>query len=299
MYKLFKSEKGNVTILVSILMVSLMLLMALTIDVGIVYAEKAKLSKAIDAAILAGGVELPNKKEEAESIMQEYLLLNGVSLDQVQIFISEDGLSAEIIAVKEVDHYFAKIAGFDSSAINESSKIILGNASSVSSGLKPYAITKFDFQYGDIVVLKEGAGDAYHGNYGAISLGGTGVPALLDNSINGYDHEISIGDYVYTEPGNMASIYTPLKNYIDSTNEIFPNYSRNSDRVWTVPVFDTLEVDGRDAIPVVGFGQIFIEGIQKNGGDVEIVARFIEYVINGEIDNSVESTGLFAIKLVD
>lgn len=170
-----KSEKGNVTIIVSVLLFAIMGIMALVIDMGVVYAEKAKLANAIDAAILAGGQELPENKTKARTVMEEYLIENGVSLDQVNISIDADGLGAEITAVKNVEHAFAKLVGIDNSDVSEVSKIMLGTASSATGGIRPFGVTKYDFEYGDPVVLKTGAGDGYNGNYGAIALGGSGA----------------------------------------------------------------------------------------------------------------------------
>ena len=294
-----KNEKGNITILVSVIMLILMSSMAFVIDIGVVYAEKAKLSKAIDASILAGGMELPDNKSGARTIMEEYLLLNGVSLDQVSINIADDGLSAEIIGTKIVPHYFAKVMGFESTDITERSKIILGAAGSVKGGLRPFGITKFDFQYGDPITLKEGAGDSYHGNFGTVALGSTGVSVLLENALYGYAGEIKIGDYIDTEPGNMASLITPIAYYINSIDETFETAGRGSDRIWTVPVFESMEVDGRDAIQVIAFAQVYVELVQKVGGTAEIKARFVQYVVNGDINTEIENTGVYGMKLVN
>lgn len=295
----FRSEKGSVTILVSLIMLTLMVSMAIAIDVGVVYTEKAKLSKAIDAAILAGGVELPNNKNKAKAIMEEYLIVNGVSLEQATISIAENGLSAEIVGIKEVPYYFAKILGYTTTDIEERTKVVLGAAGSVKGGIRPFGLTKFDFEYGDLVTLKEGAGDSYHGNFGAISLGSTGTAMLLSNALYGYDGELNIGDHILTEPGNMAGMVDTLSYYINSIDDTFDNYNRNSDRVWTVPVFDTMELDGRGGVVIVGFAQIFVADIHKAQGNAEVYARFIEYVTNGEINTEIVSTGVYGIKLVD
>jgi len=173
--KLFRSEKGNVTILVTVVMFALMGIMALVIDMGVVYAEKVELANAIDAALLAGGQELPEDKVSARAIMEEYLVENGVALEDVTITIAADGLSANIVGVKAVPHHFAKVIGFNESDVTEQGKLILGTASSAKGGIRPFGVEKYDFQYGDEVVLKSGAGDGYNGNYGALALGGRGV----------------------------------------------------------------------------------------------------------------------------
>lgn len=297
--KLIKKENGNVIILVSLLLAILMSMMAFVIDMGVVYAEKAKLSKAIDAAILAGGQELPNDISKARAVMEEYLENNGVSIEEVDISIDHDGMGAEIVGVKSVDHYFAKIMGINTTEVTESSRIILGSVTSATGGIRPFGVTKYDFEYGDPIILKEGAGDGYHGNYGVIALGGMGASTFLENAMYGYDGTLRVGEFVDTEPGNMAGVVNTLSYYMNSIDETFDNYDRGSDRIWTIPVFDTLEVEGREAVEIVGFAQLFVEGVTKEGGDAEITGRFLQFVINGDIDPEQEATGALGMKLVD
>lgn len=295
----FRNEKGSITILVSLLIFALVGFLALVADIGIVYAEKAKLSKALDAAILAGGQDLPADVVKAKANMELYLIQNGVTLDSVEIIIAADGKKAEIRSVKTVDHMFARVLGFNSSDINEVSKLEVGNASSVTGGIRPFGVTKFDYTFGDVVVLKEGAGDSYRGNFGVIALGGTGTPLVLQNALYGYDGEIKVGDIINTEPGNMAGMVNTLAQYFSSIPEEFDDYARDSDRVWTVPLFESMEVGGRDGLLVVGFAQVFVEDVYKISGDAAIEARFIKYVSSGEIDPTLDDTGVYAMRLVN
>ncbi len=297
--RFFRGEKGNVTILVTVVLLALMGVMALVIDMGLVYSEKVKLVNAIDAAILAGGQELPNDQSKARLVMEEYLRINDVSIEDVIITIAHDGMSAEIVGTKNVNHYFAKLIGFDSSDITENTKVILGSASSVTGGLRPFAVEKFPYTYGTEIVLKEGAGDGYHGNYGAVALGFPGVQTLLENAMFGYDGTISIGDFIDTEPGNMANMIKPIHDQLDAVGDSFATYENSSGKLWTIPLVDTLLVDGRDAVEVVGFAQVYVERVEKVQGEAVIVARFIQFVANGEIGETTEDTGVYAMKLVD
>ena len=296
---IIRDEKGNVTILVSVVFLALMGVMALVIDMGVVFAEKVELTNAIDAALLAGAQELPGDKTEARAVMETYLVENGIALDDVQITIASDGLSAEIDSTIMVPHYFAQMIGIETSEVSGNGKVVLGPASSAKGGIRPFGVEKYNFQYGDEVALKVGGGDGYHGNYGALALGGSGACVLLNNALYGYDGELNVGDTVLTEPGNMAGMVNSLSYYINNIDESFDDYSRNSDRVWTVPIFDSIEVNGRTAVEVVGFAQFFVESAYKIQGKAEIHGRFIEYVTNGDIDPTLESTGVYGMKLVD
>lgn len=173
--KIFKSEKGNVAVIVSLALSVILGMSGFVIDMGVAYAEKANLANAIDAALLAGAQELPENKVKAKDIMETYLVANGVSLDEVTITIAADGKRADIDAVRNVGFTFSKVIGLDNTDVHEDGAVVLGTASSAKGGIRPFGVTKQDFVYGDPVVLKEGAGDGYHGNYGAVALGGRGA----------------------------------------------------------------------------------------------------------------------------
>lgn len=296
---MYKKDEGNVSILVSLIFIILMVSTAFVMDFGVIYAEKAKLVKAMDAAILAGGQVLPDQIDEARSVMEDYLLENHVSLDRVEIYIAEDGMTAEIRGYTDVPHFFGKVIGFTETRVNAKTKIALGSLTSVKGGIRPFGVESFNYSYGDTVTLKAGAGDGYNGNYGTLALGGTGASLLLENALYGYSGQLEIGDFIDTEPGNIASLIPYMKQYINSIPETFTNYSPGSDRIWTLPLISSLEVSGRETVEVVGFGQFFVEDIQKKSGKAELKGRFIQYVSQGDINFDQVSKGALGMKLVE
>ena len=173
--KKINNEDGSVTIIMAVAMMMFMAIMAYVIDIGMVYAEGIKLSNALDAAALAAAMELPGDSVEALAVANEYLIENGIDLSQVTVEIGDEQKSIEISGKKEVNHYFAKVFGIDSTPINKKSKVALGAVKSVKGGIRPFAVEESDFQYGDLVTLKAGAGDGETGNYGALALGGSGA----------------------------------------------------------------------------------------------------------------------------
>jgi len=97
----------------------------------------------------------------------------------------------------------------------------------------------------------------------------------------------------------MANVSNVLKDYINNIPDTFENFSRDSDRLWTVPLVDSLEENGRGTVVVIGFAEVFVEDIQKKSGKIEINARFIRFVVNGKIDQTVEDRGTYGVKLVN
>ena len=291
-------DKGAIAIILCLVFVALLGFTAYVVDVGLVYIEKAKISTAIDSAILAAILELPTDATKARNVAIEYLQKNNVDASTVLITIGADNKSIEMKGIKKVNHLFAPLIGIDSSNVKASTKAIIAPIKSIKGGIRPFAVEKFDFSYGDVVTLKKDAGSGYHGNYGTVALGGTGASVFKANALYGYSGRISVGDRVDSETGDMVGATNDIKNYINSEYSSFNNFKRSSIRLWILPLVDSLYVDGRKDVAVVGFGQFYVENITKGSGKLEIVGRFIRYVASGEIDMSLSDTGVYGSKLV-
>jgi len=293
------SEKGNVSILMALMMVVILGFSGLTIDIGVAYAERTKLSNALDSAVLAAAQDLTEGSQSARTTAENYLIQNEVSLEDVIIEVSQDLKSIEIRGNRDVEHFFMKVLGVDSTNVGATSKAIIAPIKSVKGGIRPFAVEDFEYTYGDLITLKQGGGDGYNGNFGVVALGGTGSNVYEHNALYGYAGELKIGDSIPTEPGNMAGVSSQLKVYINSICESFENHSRKSERLWTIPLVDTLEVNGREDVIIKGFAQVFVEDIDKKSGKINIDARFVKFVVNGAIDLEAEDHGVYGVKLVN
>lgn len=291
-------NKGNVAIIVCLVVAALFGFTAYVIDIGLVYVEKIKLSNAIDSAVLAAALELPEDEAKAREVAVEYLEKNNVNPSQVSITISDDNKSIKIEGVKNVSHFFAPIFGVENSNVEAATKAVLGPAKSVKGGIRPFAVELHDYVYGDTVTLKEDAGDGHQGNYGAVALGGNGAYIFMQNALYGYSGTISVGETIPTQPGNIASVANEMKKYINSDYSSFDNFERDSRRLWTIPLIDSLMVEGKTEVLVIGFAQFFVENITQKAGLIEIEGRFIRYVTNAEIDMTLTDTGTYGVKLV-
>jgi hypothetical protein len=69
-------QRGQSLIIVAFLIVALLAAVGLAVDLGLMYVEKVRLGRAVDAAALAGAQELPDENA-AYDRMVEYLNLNG------------------------------------------------------------------------------------------------------------------------------------------------------------------------------------------------------------------------------
>jgi hypothetical protein len=75
---LWRQEFGQGLVLGTLAMVVILGLAAMAIDVGYWFSQKGEVQKAVDAAALAGAMELPEDYGAAEAKAREYLLKNGV-----------------------------------------------------------------------------------------------------------------------------------------------------------------------------------------------------------------------------
>lgn len=295
----FKNEKGSSYVITVIVMAVILGSVALVIDIGYSFIVKSRLMNAADAAVLAGAVELPTNPNKAIDIATLYLNENGVSENEVNIVIKENNTILEIDINRNVNHLFAGVIGINNSNINGKSGAKIGPASAIYNGIRPFVVEEQNFDYGQEVILKEGAGDGYRGNYGAVALGGSGATVFLENVKYGYNGKLKVGDMIDTETGNMSGRTKQGINFILSLdNSSFNNFDRDSLRLWTIPLVDSLEVNGRKQVKIVGFAQFFLDGMRYSGGKTEIIGRFIEFVTNADIDDDQIDYGLKGVKLI-
>ncbi|GAB4526517.1 MAG: hypothetical protein Kow0063_00850 [Anaerolineae bacterium] len=78
----WRAQSGQSLIILAFAFLGLVAMLGLALDLGLVYIERVRIKRAVDAATLAGVVELPFE-EDAFSRAIEYLNLNGYNIDPV------------------------------------------------------------------------------------------------------------------------------------------------------------------------------------------------------------------------
>lgn len=107
--RLRKEESGQSLVMVVLLLGVLLSFSALVVDVGLLYAEKAKLQNAADAAALAGAQVLPNKTL-AEEFVETYANSNGVPTADISeiSYPSADNKKIKVAVESDVPYIFAR-----------------------------------------------------------------------------------------------------------------------------------------------------------------------------------------------
>jgi hypothetical protein len=81
-----EDQSGQSLIIVAFGFLALIAMLGLALDLGLVYIERVRIKRAVDAATLAGVVELPLEQESFERAI-EYLDLNGYEPDETSIYV--------------------------------------------------------------------------------------------------------------------------------------------------------------------------------------------------------------------
>ena len=222
------NERGQVAVIAALLIVSLVGMAALVIDVGSIYEERRSTQTVADAAALAGAQDLPEDPEQAIQTAIIYADLNGVSIseDNIQISDSEYGVQNDTITVTPTDVdaplFFAKVLNVNSATVNATATAIAGGPKSMT-GLMPWTIPVAPYGGEENIIsgvtyaLKLGAGpleepeeeipippDQIGGQYQGMAFDGPGAAEYKENIINGCEQEIVVGQWYPTQTGDVS-----------------------------------------------------------------------------------------------
>jgi Flp pilus assembly protein TadG len=111
-----RRERGQVLMILALLIVVLVAVIGLAVDLGRIYIEKAELSRALDAAALAGTLELPDSAA-AESEAREYLSYNMPRAEFLAPDIDVPNQRVTIKAKSPVPMLFLRIVGIEEYAV--------------------------------------------------------------------------------------------------------------------------------------------------------------------------------------
>ena len=330
--KRFKSENGAVVVIVALSIVALMMVTALTIDVGSLYEERRHLQTVADAAALAGAQELPESSPNAIQVAINYAASHGVDITSDDVEISQTYVPKDTITVTpsnpDTPVYFAKVIGIDSVNVGANATAMVGSPEEVCNVVPWGAYVPKDADVdeegfwedwlspGEDKILKFGAGEAIEGNFYALDLDGVtggGNPDYVDGIINGYPMPLSVGDIILTEPGNMATtvsatntrvgvwdFFEGLVTYDESGNI---KLVKSDTQFVMVPVIYELEdPTGQESVVILAFAPFILTEIPPGPlGQAQIIGKFIHQaliVTSGKV-GGVGPVGLRVIRLID
>jgi Flp pilus assembly protein TadG len=295
-------ERGSILVIVAAAMVAIFGLAALGTDIGVIFVERQRLSAAADAAALSGAQLLPGDVDGAVATAREVLAKNGIDPTRAEVTVAEDRRHLTVNLSRTVSMTFARVIGMTQVEVPGSATVEVANLSGYS-GAAPLGVPRADWQIGEQVYLKvdPDEGSISPGNYQALALGKNGASAYEQNLMYGYDGWIRIGDWLDTEPGNMAGPTARAVRYRISQDpdSTYLTVKRNSPRLIVVPILEDFNVNGKGQVHVVGFGLFFLENAYDSGKNKgQVVGRFLRFYTEGEGSLSAPDFGAYTTKLI-
>lgn len=277
------SSQGSVAILVAFGLTVLLGCAALVTDVGLIYAEKAKLQNAVDAAALGGAQELPGDPSRAAQIAQNYAQENGA--DNIAYRFEANDLKMIVTAQKDVPTHFAKIWGINFRPISVTATAMMLPPTKLS-GAVPLSVQDQALVYGQEYTLKAGAGDGTEGWYGALQLSAPGSRAYETDLTYGYVGSIEVGQILPVKHGNMSG---PTQSGIEARlaldtripKNTFNDHDRNAPQIIYIPIVRVVSYQSSaiHEVEVRGFAAFFVESVSGNGTESIIKGRFLKTLI--------------------
>jgi len=264
--KILTSNRGATIVIVALAFTAIMALCALTIDFGLVVAEKSRLQNALDAAALAAAQELPDTREAAE-VAREYMVKNGYQASDITITFADSNKTIRLKATKTVKYYFAKVLGKDEVTLSPQAAATCGRIG----GAFDYVL--FSGSTTSVLALNGSnfyIGGSAHTNYNLAMNGSkqtiTGAcEAVGELYINGSN--ISIGERIAHAPYvEMPDFFDEIKRAAEEAGQAYNG----------TKTFNGSNIDVADA-PIYVNGDLHINGSNFSGKGVVLVTGNITF----------------------
>jgi Flp pilus assembly protein TadG len=254
-------------------------------DVAILYFNWSTLRTATDAAVLAGAAYLPSNVSLAQTTAGSYGQKNGLtSTDATSITIANNNTSITMNASRSVPYNFARVFGLTSSTVALKATAQIESPGSAV-GLVPVGLDYHtSFTPYQQVTLIEGQSP---GNWEPLAMGYSpssdpGGSNYKNNIISGYSGTTNIGDWIYTETGQLnGPTRQGFNTRISSAQSVGAgtalNHVLNDLRVVEIPIVDFSKTNGKSQVPVKGFAVLWIVSVNSNG---TITTDFIDQVMS-------------------
>jgi len=295
------NQHGSALVLVSFALVGLLAITGLVLDGGTLYVTKSHLQKTANAAVLSGAQELTNSDNSVTEVVNQVLNAHdeAESLETINIAMNNQ---VSVQLSKEVQQSLSKIFGKDTVQVNVEATAQLGSIGKAV-GVAPLGIDdSIELEYYTTYKLKVDQSEVSHGNFGILALGGPGANRYEDNLLYGYQSEISVGDVIDTQTGNIAGkTRSSIKARIDACpyQEYDEDNHRDCSRVILLPVYTPHNHNKNQLkeVRVTGFAYFYIME-PMSSKDTSITGMFIKRAGKGTIEPTAVDKGAYSIRLI-
>ncbi|MCZ4295489.1 pilus assembly protein TadG-related protein [Vibrio sinaloensis] len=232
----YSRQKGLVLVMVTVAMLALVGVAALSIDVSHAVLNKARLQNSVDAAALAAAIVMDSEGTNAQATTAANSTLNNVAAatgnsemdfsnatvtveysNDPTIFPQSSGYNANLdtyvrvtVSAYSLDNFFAYLFGVDKQLV---SSAVAGPSPGIDVvNVVPMAVCEGDsgtggstgYDTGELYALKiadQNQSDMGSGNYQLLDFG-SGADTVRKALAGGYEGSVGVGDTVITKPGN-------------------------------------------------------------------------------------------------
>lgn len=304
------AERGAVAVLIVLLLVPLLGFAAIAVDVGALYAERARLQTAADAAALAVARDCARGDcGDPQATATELVVANVGAADADEPVLTTNTVT--VTGTNPVEHWFAPIIGHDASQVSATATVAWGAPGGGTAAL-PIAFSwcSFDAQTGGglptegdavqkIYLSKsDEAGDDCTGPSDNVVPGGFGF-LKRDTGVCGTSSRAD--GVVYSDTGNDAPCTAAYwKSLLGKTVllPIFDDFGGTGSNAWyRVHGYAAFELSGFD----FGGQHTTAKKLCGNGSARCITGRFVRYVEPSDAffyDSTAPSMGAWILRLV-
>ena len=274
--RLCYEEQGYSLVTAALLLMTLVMLLALVVDIGYAYVQRWQMQNAADAGALAGTRAL-FLGQDAQQAAADYAQRNGA--ENVTVTVEPGEKTVRVEAKTDFPTFVASILGIDTLTADNPAKAVHGGVAEMTEGVYPIAVDWQEFVFGNQYDIYAGGGP---GNFGWLGWDGcTNIPCLCEsltppgnsenyiNPHNPSDHIMNIGDWVQGSTGvkNASCVRAHLDWFISTETPM------------TIIVWDAVEGAGAGFnYHIVGFAQ-FVLVSYRLPSENRITGRFIQGMI--------------------
>ena len=315
--KKFLAQKGQVAVIVALLIVCLMGMAALVVDVGSMYQKRAFLQTVADSAALAGAQELPDKVSASNAAI--YYASTYYNVDITGDVVFSPTLAADdTITVTPSDPntpvYFAGVLGINTVDVGASATAMVGEPEqpyyAVSWAAAPWAAivptAYISNWWGYLVPGEEKVIATYSGIWSTSNFCAWYENASLPSNwytviyprriISGYSSPLSIGSTIYVQEIRMTpptkSPVEPTKTRVTQEGGVWDSFSSlvtieggliklaksSETQLVIVPVIEGPKPLEAQAT-ILAFAPFILEGIRGTGSGTQIYGKFIDQAL--------------------
>lgn len=266
------SEHGQLAIILAIMLVLILGMVAMVMDLGVYYREKANMQNVTDMAALAAAVKLPDTTAAANAALQvtgeNGYVVGERGVLSIDIIPNPDGTHPARYLVRlrrNMPPYLSRILGHRGTLITTQAM-----AQFMIKGIVPWMFFKQALDslvFGEEYTLKQGPFGAETGNFNIVQLSGPGASNYLKDLKYGYDGYLTLGQILQTKTGNVAG---PTKTGVDYRLS-------TGDPIILVPSTNDLPPTGTGPVTIHGFAAFRLINATKVGQECYVRAVLLDY----------------------